>query len=79
MKGNIQPLQAEAVVYAVSGTDTISAIPNRNTGHFLIRGLQPGSWKLFADAENGYFDDSITGLQINAGMTRLIDTLILRQ
>jgi hypothetical protein len=79
MKGNIQPLQADAVLYAISGADTISAIPNRNTGNFLIRGLQPGSWKLLADAGNGYLDDSITGLQIHGGMTRILDTLTLRQ
>ena len=31
IRGNIQPQEAEATVYAIAGTDSLSAIPNATT------------------------------------------------
>ena len=79
IQGVIQPLAAEATVFAISGVDTLAAIPNKTTGHFLIRGLQPGKWKILADGNNGYKDQSIENIQVNVGEITSANTLTLVQ
>src|SRR5688572_5489074 len=79
IKGNIQPLAAEATVYAIAGNDSLSAIPNAITGDFLIRGIPPGSWKLVADGNNGYIADSLENIPVTLGQVTTLDTIILRQ
>jgi hypothetical protein len=79
IKGNIQPLEAEASVYAIAGNDSLSAIPNVITGDFLIRGVPPGSWKLVATGNNGYLPDSLENIPVTLGQVTVIDTITLHQ
>ena len=79
IQGVIQPLAAEATVFAISGVDTLAAIPNNVTGHFLIRGLTPGKWKILADGNNGYKDQTIENIQVNLGEITSANTLTLVQ
>lgn len=45
IKGVIQPMDANPIVYAISETDTVSAIPEAD-GFFLLQGLPEGSYTL---------------------------------
>jgi hypothetical protein len=49
IKGFVLPLSANAVVYAINGADTFSAIPAVD-GHFLFCGLPQGTYSLWVDA-----------------------------
>lgn len=79
IKGNVQPQDAAATIYAISGTDTLAAIPDAQTGDYLIRGMPQRAWKLIADANNGYIDQTINGINTIIGQTTTVDTIKLRQ
>jgi hypothetical protein len=77
LKGNIQPQVADATVYAIAGLDTLAAIPDANTGDFLIRGLTPGMWKVVAQGQHGYQDQVFDHIRISRGETNVLDTITL--
>jgi len=77
IQGTVLPAAAHATIMAISGTDTLAAIPNRVSGHFLIRGLSPGLWKLVADGNNGYQDQSFENLQVNVGEITSVSPITL--
>ncbi len=66
IKGNVQPAAALATVFAIAGTDSLSAIPDAVTGSYLIRGVPAGSWKTLADGNNGYADQTINNYKCYA-------------
>lgn len=45
IKGMVQPMDANPIVYAISETDTVSAIPEAD-GFFLLQGLPEGNYTL---------------------------------
>lgn len=77
ISGNIQPQAAEATVFAIAGTDTLSAIPNAVTGDFMIRGIPPGAWKVLVHGHNGYQDQSFENTMVTLGQVTLMDTVRL--
>ena len=77
IKGNIQPQAADATVYAIAGLDTLAAIPDANTGDFLIRGLTPGIWKVVAKGQHGYQDQVFDHIRISRAETNVLDTITL--
>lgn len=79
IKGNIQPTAAQAVVYAISGTDSLSAIPDGISGDFLIRGVPAGIWKVVADGNNGYQDLEVPNVNVTLGQVTNVDTITLQQ
>jgi len=49
IKGYVLPLAADVTVYAITGTDTLSAIPNPD-GYFAFNGLSQGTYQLWFSA-----------------------------
>jgi hypothetical protein len=59
IEGKVLPAEAKAIVYAINGSDTISAMPERE-GEFKIAGLKNGSYTLLIHpTANGYLDSSL--------------------
>jgi hypothetical protein len=56
LKGYVMPLTAMATVYAVAGTDTLSAIPDPN-GFFMFSGMVDGTYTVIVEP-------GILGLQV---------------
>ena len=77
IKGNIQPAAAQATVYVIAGTDSLSAIPDGVTGNYLIRGVPAGTWKVVADGNNGYTDQTINNIPVTLGQVTVVDTINL--
>lgn len=77
IQGNVQPAAAQATVYAIAGTDSLSAIPDAVTGDFLIRGVPAGTWKVVADGNNGYVDKSIDNVAVSLGQVTVVDPITL--
>lgn len=77
IKGNIQPAAAQATVYVIAGTDSLSAIPDGVTGNYLIRGVPAGTWKVVADGNNGYTDQTINNIPVTLGQVTVVDTITL--
>jgi len=64
IEGRVLPAAANALVYAINGTDTASAKPERE-GEFRIVGLKAGTYRLFIDATaNGYIDRTIENVVV---------------
>jgi len=57
IEGRVLPLQAQAMVMAISSTDTATAKPGPE-GEFKIDGLKPGTYSLVVHATAGAFVDA---------------------
>jgi hypothetical protein len=79
IKGNVQPPAAQPVMFAISNGDTLSAIPDATTGDYLIRGVPAGTWDVTADGNNGYLDQTVTGVAVALGAVAVVDTITLLQ
>lgn len=67
IKGFVGPQEANAIVWAVLGTDSVLAYPRLNDRYFLIPGLQPNpSWKVIfeADKASGYKNQELQNIQV---------------
>jgi len=78
IKGIALPTAAAPVASAISGTDTLSTIPDA-TGKYLIRGVPAGIWKVFIDGSNGYGDTTINNLNVTLGQVTNAGTATLTQ
>ena len=79
IKGNVQPAAAQATVYAISGTDSLSAIPDAVTGDYFIPGVPAGTWNVVGDGNNGYLDQTINSVPVTLGQITVVDTITLTQ
>jgi len=79
IKGNVQPSAAQAILYAISGSDSLTAIPDAATGDYLIRGVPAGTWTVSADGNNGYQDQSVNNVSVMLGQVTVVDTITLVQ
>ncbi|MES1197669.1 MAG: DUF4382 domain-containing protein [Chitinophagaceae bacterium] len=78
IKGIALPMAAAPVASAISGTDTLSAMPDAN-GNYLIRGVPAGNWKVFVDGSNGYSDSAILNVNVVLGQLTNVGTVTLKQ
>jgi Domain of unknown function (DUF4382) len=79
LEGKIRPSDAFPVlVRAVSGTDTLIAIPEHD-GEFKIRGIRSSTVNLIITPSNGYRDSVITNIPIRRGDETEIGTIVLHR
>lgn len=79
LEGEIRPAAAFPVVMKIiSGTDTLTAIPERD-GEFKIRGIRSGRVDLLIKPSNGYRDSLIRNIPIRHGDDTELGTIRLRQ
>jgi hypothetical protein len=77
IEGAVLPAQAQAVIMAISGTDTSTAKPERE-GEFKIVGLKAGSYSLLFHATAGsYQDTTISNVTVAGKEDTHIGTIIL--
>ena len=79
IKGIALPSAASPVASAISGPDTLSALPDATTGQYLIRGVPPGTWKVLIDGNNGYIDSTINNVNVVLGQVTDVGTVTLLQ
>jgi len=78
IEGGVTPREAAVVVTAFGATDRATAIPDVR-GHYCIRGLDPGTYRLVFDGNNGYADKVVTGVSVTRGRkTRVEDVVLAR-
>lgn len=63
IEGRVFPSSAAPIVKAIIGSDTATAIPERE-GEFKIVGLSPGTYSVLIDAQNGYLDTTINNVLV---------------
>ncbi len=79
IEGKILPKAADALVMAISGTDTTMAIPDDDDGEFKIVGLNAGTYSVFVDGRNNYVDTSISNVIVRNGEDTHLPTITLHQ
>ncbi len=62
IEGRVLPRTADAIVKAVIGSDTATAIPDNDDGEFKIVGLNAGTYKVLIDGQHGYNDTIINNV-----------------
>jgi len=78
IKGYVLPPAADAVVYAINGVDTFSAIPEAD-GYFMFCGLPEGTYSLWFDALDvtGYEDMTMPDVSVTFGTINDVGTITL--
>lgn len=78
IQGNVLPLVANPVVYAINGTDTFAAIPDA-AGNFLISGLPQGSYTVWFDADNNtsFNDVTLSNVSVSFGNITVLSPVVL--
>ncbi len=63
IEGKVLPRAANPIVLAIKGTDTATAIPERE-GEFKIMGLSAGTYKVVIQGQNNYLDTTIQNVVV---------------
>jgi Domain of unknown function (DUF4382) len=79
IEGKILPRVADAIVKAVSGSDTATAIPDDDDGEYKIVGLNAGTYKLLVDGQNGYRDTIVNNVIVRNGEDTHVPVITLHQ
>lgn len=77
--GVVEPLEADAMVYAIVGDDTTaSAQPDEDNGGFMMQGLESGLYDVSIDAMNEQYSDStLADVSVLAGEETDVGTIVL--
>ena len=79
IEGKILPRAADAIVKAIIGSDTATAIPDHDDGEFKIAGLNAGTYKILIDGQNGFNDTLINNVIVRNREDTHLPTITLRQ
>jgi Domain of unknown function (DUF4382) len=78
IEGKVLPQAADAIVKAIIGSDTATAIPDDDDGEFKIVGLNAGTYKVFIDGQNGFGDTTINNVIVRKNEDTHLPTVTLR-
>jgi hypothetical protein len=79
IEGRVLPQAARAIVKAINGNDTATAIPESN-GEFKIVALRSGTYKLLYDATAGNYQDTlVNNIVVRNNEDTHVNTIILHQ
>jgi hypothetical protein len=79
IEGKVLPRASDALVMAINGADTATAIPDSDDGEFKIVGLHAGIYKLVYDGQNGYVDTTINNVTVRNSEDTHVPLIILHQ
>ncbi len=79
IEGRVLPIAADAIIKAIMGSDTTTAIPDDNDGEFKIVGLTAGTYKVFIDGQNNYLDTTINNVIVRNREETHLPTITLHQ
>lgn len=79
IEGRVLPRAADAIVKAVIGSDTATAIPFDDNGEFKIVGLNAGTYTLLIDGQNGYMDTTINNVIVRNREDTHVPVITLHQ
>ncbi len=78
LAGTVVPKEGFPVVTVYNATDTAYALPDKE-GRFKLRGLKDGTYNVYYNASNGYFDSTIRNVVIKAPNETSVGTTKLRK
>lgn len=77
--GTVSPADAQPIVYAIAGSDTLtSTYADTTDGYFKLIGLESGSYTVSIDPRNtNYQEKNLTDVQVTVGETNDLGTIQL--
>lgn len=79
IEGVVIPIEATPVISAISAGDTTTALTNNQTGEFMLRGLNEGTYQLEFDVNTPYSDTTLKDIEVLNGIITVLDTLWIQQ
>jgi hypothetical protein len=79
IKGHVLPGVAKPEVFAVSGTDTLLALPDSATGYYFFGGVNAGSWNLWLHAIDTTYKDTTFSVSVSTGVVTDAGTVTLQK
>jgi hypothetical protein len=78
IQGSVAPENVNSAVWAILGEDSIGTFTN-DDGAFLIKGLNPETYKLYIDpgTGSGYLDTLISDISVQTGIITQVGEIIL--
>jgi hypothetical protein len=76
--GKVLPKESYPVITVFNSTDTAYALPNPD-GFFKLRGLKDGTYDVFINASNGYFDSTLHQVVVKAPGETSLGSITLRK
>ncbi|MDE3253915.1 MAG: DUF4382 domain-containing protein [Bacteroidota bacterium] len=76
--GKVLPKESYPVITVYNSTDTAYALPNPD-GFFKLRGLKDGTYDVFINASNGYFDSTLHQVVVKAPGETSLGSITLRK
>lgn len=69
LQGRALPKSKVALITAVSGTDTLYAVPDWSNGNYQMRNVPAGTYSIQFRGRDGYKDTTITNITVESGRT----------
>ena len=79
IEGKVLPAAADAVIKAIAGADTATAIAEHSDGEYKIVGLNAGTYKLIFEGHNGYRDTAINNVVVRLNEDTHLPAITLKQ
>ena len=77
IKGYALPSAAKPQVWAISGTDSLLALPDSATGYYFFGGVNAGSWNLPFHAQDSTYKDTAYAVTVTTGAVTNAGTVTL--
>lgn len=80
IKGKVSPIESTPAVYAISGLDTLAtAFANHTSGEFLLRGLEPGTYKVTFEPGEGFAPIAEENVTVSLGVVTNMGEITIPQ
>lgn len=79
IKGYVLPAAAEPEVFAIQGSDTLTALPDSTTGYYFFGGVNTGSWNLLFHAQDTAYIDTTSAVTVSTGVVTDAGTVTLQK
>lgn len=79
--GEVDPAEAQPVIYAITGSDTLaSTIADTSSGSFKLVGLEEDTYTISVNPRNSTYESTIVeNVSVTMGETTKIETVVLSQ
>lgn len=77
IKGDVTPAESSPAIFALDGTDTVATAFADSLGHFLLRAIPVGTYKVTFEPKTGFTPKQVTDVAVTLGTTTDMGTVTL--
>ncbi|WP_439183275.1 DUF4382 domain-containing protein [Carboxylicivirga taeanensis] len=78
IKGLVTPIESASHVMAISAeNDTLGTMADKETGFFMIKGVEPGTYSVTFEPVEGYVGKTIEGVNVEMGVVTDLEVVTL--